>query len=152
MPSVVQKLLFPMAAYGPYARARVAWGPLCVRRVLWVLRNPRYAGAYFNGRYRCRKMPEGKARWVLLPPDQWNTLIRDAHAGYISWEEQQSIQEQLRRTAQAFGADRHKSPPREGPAQLQGRGAIPRFSLPFRIEMLIKRRSRSVGNGRAASL
>jgi DNA invertase Pin-like site-specific DNA recombinase len=116
-----QKLLFPRAPYGPNARARVAWGPLCVRRVLWVLRNPRYAGAYFYGRYRCRKMPEGKATRVLLPPDQWNTLIRDAHAGYISWEEQQSIQEQLRRTAQAFGADRHKSPPREGQALLQGR-------------------------------
>ena len=116
-----QKLLFPRAPYGPNARARVAWGPLCVRRVLWVLRNPRYAGAYFYGRYRCRKMPEGKATRVLLPPDQWNTLIRDAHAGYISWEVQQSIQEQLRRTAQAFGADRHKSPPREGQALLQGR-------------------------------
>jgi len=116
-----QKLLFPRAPYGPNARARVAWGPLCVRRVLCVLRNPRYAGAYFYGRYRCRKMPEGKAARVLLPPDQWNTLIRDAHAGYISWEQQQSIQEQLRRTAQAFGADRHKSPPREGQALLQGR-------------------------------
>jgi DNA invertase Pin-like site-specific DNA recombinase len=116
-----QKLLFPRASYAPNARASVVWGSLCVRRVLCVLRNPRYAGAYFYGRYRCRKMPEGRATRVLLPPDQWNTLIRDAHAGYISWEEQQSIQEQLRRTAQAFGADRHKSPPREGQALLQGR-------------------------------
>jgi DNA invertase Pin-like site-specific DNA recombinase len=116
-----QQLLFPRAPYGPNARAGVAWGPLCIRRVLCVLRNPRYAGAYFYGRYRCRKMPEGKATRVLLPPDQWNTLIRDAHEGYISWEQQQSMQEQLRRTAQAFGADRHKSPPREGQALLQGR-------------------------------
>jgi DNA invertase Pin-like site-specific DNA recombinase len=116
-----QKLLFPRASRKPSANAGVVWGPLCVRRVLWVLRNPRYAGAYFYGRYRCRKMPEGRAKRVLLPPDQWNTLIRDAHAGYISWEQQQSMQEQLRRTAQAFGADRHHSPPREGPALLQGR-------------------------------
>jgi len=116
-----QKLLFPRASYAPNSNAGVVWGPLCVRRVLCVLRNPRYAGAYFYGRYRCRKMPEGRATRVLLPPDQWNTLIRDAHAGYISWEAQQSIQEQLRRTAQAFGADRHKSPPREGQALLQGR-------------------------------
>jgi DNA invertase Pin-like site-specific DNA recombinase len=116
-----QKLLFPRASDTHNTHAGMVWGPLYVRHVLCILRNPRYAGAYFYGRYRCRKMPEGRAVRVLLPPDQWNTLIRDAHPGYISWEEQQSMQEQLRRTAQAFGADRHKSPPREGQALLQGR-------------------------------
>lgn len=116
-----QKLLFPRAARAPSAHAGVVWGPLCVRRVLWVLRNPRYAGAYFYGRYRCRKMPDGSTKRALLPPDQWNTVIRDAHAGYISWEEQQSMQDRLRQTAKAFGADRHQGPPREGPALLQGR-------------------------------
>jgi DNA invertase Pin-like site-specific DNA recombinase len=116
-----QKLLFPRAASARSGKAGVVWGPLCVRRVLWALRNPRYSGTYFYGRYRCRKMPDGSTKRTLLPPDQWNTVIRDAHAGYISWEEQQSMQDRLSRTAQAFGADRHQGPPREGPALLQGR-------------------------------
>lgn len=116
-----RKLLFPRAARGQKANRGVLWGPLCVARVLSVLRNPRYAGAYFYGRYRSRKMPAGTYKRVLLPMDKWNTLIRDAHASYISWEEQQKMQERLRLTAHAFGADRHKSPPRDGQALLQGK-------------------------------
>jgi DNA invertase Pin-like site-specific DNA recombinase len=96
-----QKLLFPRAARAPSRHAGIAWGPLCVRRVLSVLRNPRYAGVYFYGRYRCRRMPDGSTRRALLPPEQWNTVIRDAHAGYISWEQQQARQDRLRQTARA---------------------------------------------------
>jgi DNA invertase Pin-like site-specific DNA recombinase len=116
-----QKLLFPRVARARDSKESVVWEPLYVRRVLCAIRNPRYSGTYFYGRYRCRKMPDGSIKRALLPADQWNTMIRDAHEGYISWEEQQSMQDRLRQTAQAFGADRHHSPPREGPALLQGR-------------------------------
>jgi hypothetical protein len=44
-------------------------------------------------------------------------LLRDAHAGYISWEEHERIEQQLRRSAQAHGIDRRQGPPREGPAR-----------------------------------
>jgi len=47
-------------------------------------------------------------------------LIREAHAGYIDWDEYEQNQRRLRDNCQAYGEDRRKSPPREGPALLQG--------------------------------
>jgi hypothetical protein len=47
-------------------------------------------------------------------------LIKNAHPGYISWEQHEENLLRLRENAQAVGADRRKSPPREGPALLQG--------------------------------
>jgi len=55
-----------------------------------------------------------------LPQEQWPFLIREAHAGYISWEEYEANLEQLRSNRQAHGGDRRHGPPREGPALLQG--------------------------------
>jgi len=42
------------------------------------------------------------------------------HEGYISWEEFEENQRRLAENATAHGQDRKKSPPREGPALLQG--------------------------------
>lgn len=50
--------------------------------------------------------------------EDWLVLIKDAHPGYITWEEYEENQQKLRGNAQALGADRRKSPPREGPALL----------------------------------
>jgi hypothetical protein len=47
-------------------------------------------------------------------------LLPQAHAGYISWEEYEENQRRLLECAQAHGQDRRASPPREGPALLQG--------------------------------
>src|SRR5262249_42770073 len=44
----------------------------------------------------------------------------DANPGYITWEEYQENIRRLRESAQAHGGDRRHSPPREGPALLQG--------------------------------
>src|SRR5213075_1433627 len=49
-----------------------------------------------------------------------HTLIRDAHAGYITWAEYEENLRRLHNNAQACGADRRHGPPREGPALLQG--------------------------------
>ena len=45
---------------------------------------------------------------------------RDAHPGYITWEDYEENLRRLRENAQAHGVERRKSPPREGPALLQG--------------------------------
>ena len=42
------------------------------------------------------------------------------HSAYIGWEEHERNLKHLRESAQAIGSDRRKSPPREGPALLQG--------------------------------
>lgn len=114
-------IVFPRRVFSGPDKGKVIWGPLAVKRVLLVLHNPRYAGAYTFGRGRWARGPEGKKKRELLPQDQWQVLIRDAHPGYISWQQYEEIQQRLRRNAQAYGIDRRHGPPREGPALLQGR-------------------------------
>ena len=55
-----------------------------------------------------------------LPREEWTALIPQAHPGYITWEEFEENQRRLRENAHAIGGDRRRSPPREGPALLQG--------------------------------
>ena len=55
-----------------------------------------------------------------LPREEWTALIPNAHAGYITWDDFEDNQRRLRENAQANGSDRRRSPPREGPALLQG--------------------------------
>jgi hypothetical protein len=86
---------------------------------LHILHNPRYAGAFVFGRSRTRNNPNGGTSYTRLPREQW-TLLKNAHPGYISWEQYEENLRRLRENAQAIGADRRKSPPREGPALLQG--------------------------------
>jgi hypothetical protein len=47
-------------------------------------------------------------------------VIPDAHEGYITWDDYEENLRRLRENAQAYGHDRRRSPPREGPALLQG--------------------------------
>jgi excisionase family DNA binding protein len=116
-----QKLLFPTRLSAGSRRGELAWGRLSLGRAVAALRNPRYAGAYVFGRGRYRKLPDGRIRREQLPPEQWHTLLRDAHPGYISWEEHQRIGRALRVSAKAHGLDYRERPPREGPALLAGR-------------------------------
>jgi DNA invertase Pin-like site-specific DNA recombinase len=98
----------------------LSWAPLQCSHVLRVLHNPRYAGAFVYGRSRMRMNIDGGFTVRKLPREEWNTIIPDMHPGYISWEEYEQNQKKLQASAQAHGEDRSKSPPREGPALLQG--------------------------------
>ena len=115
-----QQLQFPRRLRGGPRRGQLVWGALTHTRVLRVLHNPRYAGAFAFGRSRSVRQVDGTTRTRQQPREQWQTLLRDAHPGYISWEEYESNELQLRESAQAHGLERRKSPPREGPALLQG--------------------------------
>ncbi len=117
----LEQVLFPRRLrHGP-RKGEIVWGAPCHWRVLQVLHNPRYAGAFVFGRHRTRQRPDGGISCELLPREQWHTLLRDAHPGYLSWEEYEENQRRLRECAQARGRERRLSPPREGPALLQGR-------------------------------
>jgi len=48
-------------------------------------------------------------------------LIRDAHPSYISWQEYERYEQQLRESAKALGFERNAGPAREGSALLQGK-------------------------------
>lgn len=113
-------LKFPRRARSGPARGEILWGELDHSRTLWVLHNPRFAGAFFFGRSRQRKHGERGVTFERLPRDEWTALIPSAHPGYISWDEFEENQRRLRENSQAHGVDRRKSPPREGPALLQG--------------------------------
>ena len=113
-------LLFPRRLPSGPRKGELVWGPLRHSRALRVLKNPRYAGAFVYGRRETRRLPGGKERYRQLPREEWHTLILGAHPGYITWEDYEANLARLRENAQANGAERRKSPPREGPALLQG--------------------------------
>ena len=115
-----QGLLFPRRLPAGAHKGDVAWGPLHHSRALRVLKNPRYTGAFVYGRTQSRRSPGGRELRRQLPREQWHTVILGAHPGYISWGDYEANLARLHENAQANGAERRKSPPREGPALLQG--------------------------------
>ena len=116
-----QQIAWPRRVHkGPRPGALV-FGELERDRVLSILHNPRYAGAYVYGRTRQRKLRlAGQAGYRRLPRDEWKVFLPDAHPGYITWEQFEANQEALHASAQSIGADRRRSAPREGVALLQG--------------------------------
>src|SRR5438132_7537403 len=66
------------------------WEPV-PSRVLALLNNPSYAGAYVFGRFRSSKSlsTDGQiqSRIHEQPIDSWTVLIQDHHRAYISWQE-----------------------------------------------------------------
>jgi DNA invertase Pin-like site-specific DNA recombinase len=115
-----QQLRFPRRITAGARKGEVVWGPLEHSQVLRVLHNPRYAGAFCYGRHAHGRNPAGRPTTRLLPRDQWTVLIPDAHPGYITWDQFDANQTRLAELATARGTDRMASPPREGPALLQG--------------------------------
>jgi len=98
----------------------VRWGELTHPRVLAVLANPCYAGAYVFGRYRSRRTvrPDGTITTTImeLPRAEWPVLIHDHHEGYVSWERYLANERRL----QANDTRHGQRPPREGPTICQG--------------------------------
>jgi DNA invertase Pin-like site-specific DNA recombinase len=115
-----EQLLFPRRPrYGPRA-GELLWAPLDHCGALRLLHNPRYAGTFFFGRTRTRTHAELGHVFERVPQAEWTALIPDAHVGYITGDEFEANQRRLRENAQAAGAERRRSPAREGPALLQG--------------------------------
>jgi DNA invertase Pin-like site-specific DNA recombinase len=114
------EVLFPRRVRKGPQKGALIWEPLHHQRVLQVLHNPRYAGAFVWGRRKERRLPNGHTAVKFVAPDEWISLVPDAHAGYITWTQYQANQRRLLENAKAQGDDRRQSPPREGPALLQG--------------------------------
>jgi DNA invertase Pin-like site-specific DNA recombinase len=116
-----QGLLFPHQRSGGHRHDQLVWSGLNRSRVVQALRNPRYTGTFVYGRFRSRQRPNSAGRYSRpVPPNEWLAVIHDAHPGYITWEDYEENLRRLRENAQAYGGERRKSPPREGPALLQG--------------------------------
>ena len=115
-----QGLPFPRRVRTGLHKGDLTWGPLLHSNALHILHNPRYAGAFFFGRTHTRKTVAGRVHVTVLPREQWHALVPGAHPGYITWAEYEENLRRLQENAQCQGADRRQSPPREGPALLQG--------------------------------
>jgi DNA invertase Pin-like site-specific DNA recombinase len=111
---------FPLRAYGGAWAGQLRWGALTHARVIGVLRNPCYAGAYVHGRYTSRRSvdPDGSVHIGLVerPRNEWPVLINDHHEGYISWGDYLANEARLAANRTNTGA----RPPREGSALCQG--------------------------------
>jgi DNA invertase Pin-like site-specific DNA recombinase len=111
---------FPLRAYGGAWAGQLRWGRLTHARVVGVLKNPAYAGAYVHGRYASRRSldEDGTVRTALFerPRAEWPVLIKDHHDGYITWAGYLANEAKLAANRTNAGA----RPPREGCALCQG--------------------------------
>ena len=139
-------LLFPTRVAAGARKGELSWVPLSVGRAANALHNPWYAGAYVYGRSRWRKQPDGRMRHEHLPKAEWHAFIQDAHPGYISWQEHEHIEQQLQEGAKALGWERRQSPPREGPALLQGRAVCGLCGNRMHVHYNIRRGGQLVPN------
>jgi len=115
-----QNIKVPHRVRKGHSRGEIAWGAVSHTYVLSLLHNPRYAGVYAYGRTHHGKKANGRPTQRKRAQKEWIACIPGAHVGYISPEQYEQNQSTLRDCSQAYGHDRRKSPPREGPALLQG--------------------------------
>lgn len=128
-----QHILFPRRIARGIGKGEVLWGELDHSRVLEVLHNPRYAGAFVYGRRRTSYNADLKQVQLLLKRDDWQVLIRDAHPGYISWDEFERNELTLQSNAVGFSTNLRGGAPREGIALLQGRVLCGRCGARMRV-------------------
>ncbi len=112
---------FPRLIRRGIGKGEVHWGALNHSRVLQILHNPRYAGAFVYGRTRGGRTAELRPTTLKVAREDWSVLIPDAHVGYIEWGEYERNQSTLQRNAGGFANGRRGSVPREGVGLLQGR-------------------------------
>ena len=111
---------FPCRIHLGPDKGNLKWQRLTSGRARVILKNPRYAGAYYYGRQRSRKNVDGSTTYFQVPRDEWLVLIKDVHPGYITWEQYEENLRRIRQNAIAYNVIDRKTPPREGPCLLQG--------------------------------
>jgi len=118
----VQNLRMPVRPLRGPAPHDLEWRDATASQVLAVLRNPAYAGAYVYGRRRVnpiRQKPGAHPSTSKVSIDDWEVCIKDAHPGYIDWEEFMTNQRRLADNVNRYEAG-HRGVPRRGTALLQG--------------------------------
>lgn len=114
-----KQLLFPRRLRSGAHKGELVWGELLHCRARQIIHNPRYAGAFAFGRTKQRHLPNGKVCSRLVPSEEW-ILLRDAHPGYISWDDYQTNVQRVKSNALSWTPERRQGPAREGMALLQG--------------------------------
>ena len=101
----------------------VQWLPADYKRLLWMLKNPAYTGAYVLGKTKTilERQPDGELvrRRRPLPPDQWQVVERQRFTPYIDWQQYQQNLAKIRSNAIMQG-DASPSRPGRGASLLSG--------------------------------
>lgn len=117
-------LRFPKRAYGGVWDSQLIWGRLSHTRVLTILKNPAYAGAYVFGRRQTQRRVDAdgtiKASVRELPQSSWRVTLLEHHDGYISWDDYLQNQDLLAKNRTNGETMMLSGPSREGAALLQG--------------------------------
>lgn len=116
-----ERLEFPRRIRRGIGKGDLIWGAMNHSRVLQILHNPRYAGAFVYGRTQGGRDATLRQITRKVPREDWQVLIHDAHVGYITWDEFERNQTILTSNAGAFGNGRRGRVAREGVGLLQGR-------------------------------
>jgi DNA invertase Pin-like site-specific DNA recombinase len=116
-------LLLPVRPLRGPAPHDVVWRAADSARVVHILKNPAYAGAYVYGRRRqdpLRRQPgSDRIGTVAVAPEDWSICLKDWHPAYVDWDEFMANQRQLADNVGRYDAGR-PGVPRKGSALLQG--------------------------------
>jgi DNA invertase Pin-like site-specific DNA recombinase len=108
---------------GATAGKEFIWAVPSSGRILQMLRNPCYGGAFAYGKTAARIVIEdGRARHqsrYRKPQNEWGVLLIDHHPGYISWEEYLENQRRLEANV-AWGDGESSGAAKAGTALLSG--------------------------------
>jgi DNA invertase Pin-like site-specific DNA recombinase len=101
----------------------IVWQKANARRILAILHNPAYAGAYVYGRSTVdpakRRAGHPGSGLIHRPLGQWPICLQGIYPAYISWEHYLANQERLQNNRNRYEQSRHGAP-RQGQALLQG--------------------------------
>lgn len=99
----------------------IQWREPTTSRIVAILKNPAYAGAFAYGRTRVRyENGTPTKRRDYLPASQWKSLVKDKYPAYVSWEDFEKIGTMLRDNHSEYGRRGTRGVPRDGKALLQG--------------------------------
>ena len=98
----------------------VQWRPATAARILAILHNPAYAGAFAYGRRRVVHKPDGSGpHYKSLAMKDWKVLLKDRYPAYVSWETFERIQSILSDNYATY-QKMSRGISRQGAALLQG--------------------------------
>ena len=103
-----QHIALPLRCRCGSKKGELEWRRPTMTRILNVLHNPIYAGAYAYGRFEYDRKsryrsPEGKEKRRAKPLEEWTVLIKDRLPAYITWDRFVKNQEQMRENQQKSG-------------------------------------------------
>lgn len=118
-----QRFLLPTRPLSGPEPHEVCWHPATTSRVLAILHNPAYAGAYVYGRSTIdptrRTAGHAYSGQVHRPLSEWLVCLQGRYPAYIPWEHYLANRARLQDNQNRYQHDRH-GVPRKGQALLQG--------------------------------